>query len=355
MNLRRSLRVITPVACGALTLAPAAAAHADVTVPAPPGEASAVAAQVGSLLDISGTSATAGAGAPSAQATVISLAGQPLLGLGGSQNGDGDSGGALVDTGSSLPAQVQVAPWHASASGTGTPTQHAKSSAAAGRANLPGVVSAGVLTSDSEASHTDQQSTGTSVSDGVDLGVLDGIRVVVLHSEVDSAGQGHSYLASLNGTELGTDQQLGNTPLCALDAPGLLGLSCLTASGGNGATGPGGVIGGAANVLGVTPALDALAAVNPVSAFTTSASSGTGTAPVATTPAPAPAPEVSGADTSRGLEPAANPPAGTAIEGQTAGHLPRTGSDPAPLAGTALGLLLSGWGLRRFRPRRTAH
>ncbi len=353
MNLRRSLRVITPAACGALILAPVAA-HADVTVPAPPGQASAVAAQVGSLLGVSSTGATAGAGAPAAQATVISLAGQPLLGLGGAQNGDGDSGGALVDTGSSLPAQVQVAPWHAAATGTGTSTQHAKSSAAVGRASLPSVVSVGVLTSDSEASHTDQQSTGTSVTNGADLGLLDSIRVVVLHSEVDSAGHGHSFLASLNGTELGTDQQLGATPLCALDAPGLLGLSCLTATGGNGATAPGGVIGGAANVLGVTPALDALAAVNPVSAFTASASSGTGTAPIATAPAPVPAPAqaVDGTETSRGIT---QPAADTATEGQSSGRLPRTGSDATTLAGAAFGLLLSGFGLRRFRPRRTAH
>src|SRR5579884_1796594 len=271
MKLLRSLLVVTPAA-GVLTLAPVAA-HADVTIPAPPGQASGVAAQIGSLLGISGTQATAGSGAPSADANVISLAGQPLLGLGGTQTGDGDSAGALADTGSSLPARVQVAPWHAAASGTGTATRHAQSSAAVGRADLPGVVSAGVLTSDSEASATDQQSTGRAVTDGVDLGLLDGLRVVLLHSEVDSAGQSHSYLASLNGTELGTDAQLGNSPLCALDAPGLLGLSCLTATGGNGAGVPGGLTSAAANVATVTPALAALSAVNPVSAFTTSASS----------------------------------------------------------------------------------
>jgi hypothetical protein len=352
MKLLRSLLVITPAA-GVLTLAPVAA-HADIAVPAPPGSASGVAAQVGSLLDVSRTDATAGAGAASADASVIRLAGEPLLGLGGTQNGDGDSGGALVDTGSTLPAQIQVAPWHAAASGTHTSTSHAKSSAAVGRANLPGVVSAGVLTSDSEASHTDQLSTGKSVTDGADVGLLDSVRIVVLHSEVDSAGHGHSYLASLNGTELGTDQDLGNSPLCALDAPGLLGLSCLTATGGNGATAPGGLAGGLANVLNVTPALDALSPVNPVAAFTASASSGTGAAPIATTPAPAPV--VAGTETSRGLaDQATNAPADTAVAGQATGKLPRTGVPAASLAGTAFALLLSGLGLRRFRLRPTAH
>jgi len=348
MKLLRSLLVITPAA-GALALSPVAA-HADGLIPAPPGQASAVAAQVGSLLGVSQTGATAGAGAPSAQATVVSLAGEPLLGLGGSQTGDGDSAGALADTGTSLPARVQVAPWHAAASGTGTATRRAKSSAALGRADLPDVVSAGVLTSDSEATDTDQQSTGTAVTNGVDLGLLDGFRVVVLHSEADSTGHGHSYLASLNGLELGTDGELGNSPLCALNAPGLLGLSCLTATGG---TGAGGLTGAAANVVDVTPALDALAAVNPVSAFTASASSGAAPAPVASPPAPAPA--VNGTDTSRGMEPAANPPADTGIAAQAAGSLPRTGTPAASLAGSAFALLLSGWGLRRFRPRRTAH
>jgi hypothetical protein len=344
MNLRRSLLLITPAA-GVLTLAPVAA-HADVVVPAPPGQASGVAAQVGSLLDLSRTGASAGAGAPSAQASVIDLAGQPLLGLGGSQTGDGDSGGALADTGASLPAQVQVAPWHAAASGTGTATRQSTSSAAVGRAALPGVATAGVLTSHSQASATDRQSTATAVTDGADLGLLDSLHVVVLHSEVDSAGQGHSYLASLNGTEIGTDQELGASPLCALNAPGLLGLSCLTATGG--------LTGGAANLATVTPALDALAVLNPVSAFTASASSGAAPSPVAITPAPAPAPAVDSSETSRGLTPAANPPAGTAIAGQEAGTLPRTGAPAASLAGTAFALLLSGMGLRRFRPRRTA-
>jgi hypothetical protein len=346
MKLLRSLLVITPAA-GVLALSPVAA-HADGLIPAPPGEASGVAAQVGSLLGVSQTGATAGAGDSSAQATVISLAGEPLLGLGGSQTGDGDSAGALADTGSSLPARVQVAPWHAAVSGTGTTTRQAKSSAAVGRADLPDVVSAGVLTSDSEATDTDQQSTGTAVTDGVNLLLLDSVKVVLLHSEVDSTGHSHSYLASLNGTELGTDAQLGNSPLCALNAPGLLGLSCLTATGG---TGAGGLTGAAANVVNVTPALDALAPVNPVSAFTASASAGTAAptaaAPIATTPAPT----VGGTETSRGVEPATN-----AIGAQAAaGNLPRTGTNATSLAGTAFALLLSGLGLRRIRPRRTAH
>jgi hypothetical protein len=49
----------------------------------------------------------------------------------------------------------------------------------------------------------------------------------------------------LDGTEIGTDDQLGQA--CVLGAPGLLGLSCLQASGL-----AGGLIGGSAELLGVT-------------------------------------------------------------------------------------------------------
>ena len=64
--------------------------------------------------------------------------------------------------------------------------------AAVARAELPKVVTAGVLTSDSDASYTDQRSTGTAVTDGVQLGVLDAVHVVLLHSEVATDGRGHS-------------------------------------------------------------------------------------------------------------------------------------------------------------------
>jgi len=74
---RHALLITVPVRAAALVLGPVAA-RADV-VPAPPGSASAVAAQVGSLLDISKTGATADSGAPSADASVVRLGGQPLL------------------------------------------------------------------------------------------------------------------------------------------------------------------------------------------------------------------------------------------------------------------------------------
>lgn len=342
--MRRHALLITAPACAAvLGLAPMAA-RADV-IPAPPAQASGVAAQVGSILDISKTDATAGSGTASADASVLRLGGEPVLDLGGTQQGDGETGGSLLDTGQTLPAQVQVAPWRAAASGTQTSTRQAHSSAAVARADVPNLANVGVLTSQSDASHTDQKSSGTAVSDGADLGVLDTVRVVVLHSEVSSDGRGSSYLVGLNGTEIGTDEQLGATPLCALNVPSLLGIACLSASGGAGSAGSGN---GAAQVVQLTPALDALATLNPVAAFTAAATSGTGQAPAITAPAPTsvlPAGEISRAGETA---PAA---AGAETAG---GALPRTGTSPAPLAAASLAMVAAGFVLRRFRLRATA-
>jgi pilus assembly protein FimV len=332
----RKILLAVPVCATAMALMPVAA-RAEV-IPAPPGHAEGVAARVGSLLDISKTGATADSGAPSAEASVVRLGDQPLLGLGGTQSGDGASGGSLADTGATLPARVQVAPWRASADGTHTATRHAQSSAAVARADVPAVARAGVLTSDSDASHTDQKSTGTAVTDGVQLTAPDIAQLVLLHSEVSTEGRGHSYLVGLNGTELGTDEQLGASPLCALDAAGVASLSCLTASGGAGAGSP------VAQVAELTPALEALAAVNPVAGFTATATAGSGTP--ALTAAPAATPVVA-AEAARAAapEPAASAP--TAVEGRA---LARTGAAIASLAGAAVGLLAMGFALRRLRP-----
>ena len=338
---RRLSLFITPAACAALVLAPTAAQA--VTTPAPPGQASGVAAQVGSLLDISRTGAAADSGPPSAESSVVRLGEQPLLGLGGTQSGDGQTGGALLDTGDSLPARVEAAPWKAAASGSGAPTRHAQSSAAVARAEVPQVVKAGVLTSESEASWSEHKSTGTAMTDGVNVRLLDAINAAVLHSETTSEGRGHSYLVGVNGTEIGTDDQLGASPLCALNAASLLSLSCLSASGGSGADG---LTSGAAQVAKIDPTIDAIAMADPVAAFTATSSSGSGAAPTE----PVPMPVVAADETSRGAT-SPDSPATSDIAGQTLGRLPRTGTAPAPLAAAALTALLGGLGLRRLRPR----
>lgn len=313
------------------------AAHAGL---APPGTSSATALRVGSLIGVSDTGAEANSGSSNAEASVLDIGGQTVLGLGGSQESAGQSGGALVDTGAALPAHVQVAPWEASASGSPTSANRSSAaSAAAARAAAPGIVDAGVLQSSSEASHQAERSAGTGSSDGADVTLLDAVRLVLLHSDVNSEGIGHSYLVGLNGTEIGTDSQLGST--CALNAPGLLSLSCLTASGGV----AGGLSSGSAELLGIKSVLSAL---DPVAAFTAASSSGTGSAPVSVLPeASAPA---AAAESARSVTPAATP---TGVAGQTTGQLPRTGTAVASLAAAALAAFLTG-GALRLLGRRTA-
>jgi hypothetical protein len=342
--MRRPLLFIAATACTVLAVSPVVA-RADF-VPAPPSEAHGVALQVGSLLDISKTDATAGSGTTSAQASVIRLGGQPLLDLGGVQKGDGETGGALLDTGAGAPIRLEVAPWHAAVSGTSGPKRHSKASAALARAAISNLVRLGVLTSTSEASYTDAKSTGTASSDGIDLGLLEAVRVVLLHSEVATEGHGHSYLIGVNGTEIGTDDQLGSSPICGLNVPNVLALSCLAASGGV----AGNVNSGAAEVAKATPAADALEALSPVAAIVASSSSGSGQ-PGITVPAPVNA--VQAAEAERTTVPEA--PAVKAAEAAGPGALPRTGSGAASLAASALAALLAGFGLRRFgfRPGRS--
>ncbi|HYH50872.1 MAG TPA: hypothetical protein VEG38_15105 [Acidimicrobiia bacterium] len=350
MRRRHALLIAVPACAALLGSAPAAKASRPGLIPAPPAQASGVAAQVGSLLDVSRTGAAADSGTSSAEASVVRLGGEPLLDLGGSQQGDGQTGGSLIDTGDTLPARAQVAPWEAAAQGSQSSTRQARSAAAVARADVPDVASAGVLTSESEASHTDEKSNGRSVTDGVQLGILDAVRVVLLHSEVSSDGKGDSYLVDLNGTKLGTDEQLGNSPLCALNAPGLLGLSCLTASGGEGSAN--GIGSAAAQVAEVTAALDVLGGLNPVAAFTAAATSGAGQ----TVAAPAPEPvNTLGAETGRATTPAAAEASTATGSGDVAGTLARTGAAAASLAAVAAALMLAGLMLRRFRLRPTTN
>ena len=334
--MRRHILYAAAPAC--LLLGLPVAARADV---APIGSASSAAAQVGSLVGVSTTGATADPNTAGAEAAVIEVGGDPLLGTGGAQASTGQSGGALVDTGSTLPAHVQVAPWQATASGSADDSSRSsKASAAAARVEVPDVATAGVLQSESSAEHRSTKSTGAGSSDAVDLALADTAHLVLLHSEVNSEGRGHSYLVGLNGTEIGTDEQLGE--LCAVRAGDLVALSCLEASGGP----AGGLLGGSAEVLGVSSPL--AAALDPVSAFSTTASSGTGTAVLGATETPA-----AGTETARAVSPAAST-SPTAAAGQALQALPRTGVALAALAASALAALLSGGALRLLGRRRVA-
>ncbi|MCA1846596.1 MAG: hypothetical protein LC792_26045, partial [Actinobacteria bacterium] len=279
--MRRHALCTAAPACLLLGLSPLAA-YADTApstpaTPAPAATASATAARVTDLIHISDTAARADATKGTAQAAVISVGGQSILGTGGSQDHEGESHGALLDSGT-LPVHLQVAPWHTAVTGSSATThRHSHGDAALARAELPGTINATVLGSQADADHTSEKSTATSTSDAADVNVTDAIRIVLLHSEVNSVGKGHSYLIGLNGNEIGTDQELGKSPLCALDAS-VASLSCLTAAGG---VGNNGVTSGNAQVAAVQTVVGVL---NPLNAFSTAASSGTGTPPLSILP-----------------------------------------------------------------------
>ena len=314
------------------------AAQASLDTVAPPGTASATAAQVGDLVGVSTTGASAAPSATSASASVLEVGGEPILGLGGSTSGTGETGGALLDLGDATPIDAQVAPWEASSNDSGS-TKTSSASAAAARAAVPDIVEADVLQSESQATHTATRSTGAGSSDALDLGLLGSLRLVLLHSQVSSEGHGHSYLVGLNGTEIGTGEQLG--ALCALNAGGLLSLSCLNASGGVG----GGLTVAAADVVNARTG-SILGAADPVAAFAVTGTSGTGSPADAV--AAAPAETVAGATTeaSRSVAPAA---ADAADQGFMS--LPRTGAALAALATAALLALVAGAALRLFGRR----
>lgn len=299
--------------------------------PAPPGEATATAVQVGELVRVSDTNAHAGPDATGAQATVVEVGGEPVLGLEGSQDSEGDDSGSLLDTGSDESVTAQVAPWETAVSsqdGDGE-TGTAQASSALTRVHVVGLAHVDVLESSSAATYTDERSTGSAVSNGVDLTVADVVRLVVLHSEVNSEGEGSSHLLGINDTEIGTDEQLGE--ICALQANPVLSLSCLAASGGIGDTGE---VAGEADA--VTATSETAETVNPARAFAVSNSSGPGATPALVAP-----------DTELAGTPEAGEErrASAAADDAAAGSLPRTGAVPAPLLWLALVGLGSGGAL----------
>lgn len=337
--MRRPILTAAAPACLLLGLTPVSAA-ADV---APPGNATATAARVANLVQISQSQASAEEAKSEAKADVINIGGTTVPGTGGSQTEDGENGGALIDTGPGQAPQVRVAPWKTKSSGAKSDKRSSSAEAALARVDVPAEttpdapggrktaaadeIRVGVLTSEANAEHTSTQSTGTSTSNAAEIKVGDAIHLVLLHSEVSNGAKGVTYAASLNGTKIGTQEQL--TEICSLDVSGVAALSCLTANGGT----ANGITSGTAEVLGAQTTL-----LDPASAFATAGTMGSGTAPsilesVASTIPIAEAPRAA----------AAEPPAAA---------LPRTGVAAASLAASGMAGLLMGLIMRLLGRRR---
>ncbi|MGH8999063.1 MAG: hypothetical protein ACRDY7_06680 [Acidimicrobiia bacterium] len=343
------LRVAAP-ACLGVSLASLAALPGTASAePAPPGTATASGLIIGDLLGVAQTGAHADSGGAGSGASVLSVGGEPVLGLGGTQESEGETGGALLHVGGDGPA-VSVAPWEASSSGPSQPARSAESKAAAARVDVPSLVGLDVVESESKASHRDPKSNGSGFSNGAHAVVADAVDATVLHSEVNSEGEGSSHLVGLNGTEIGTDEQLGS--ICALDAGVLARLSCLVTGGGAGL--PDLTAGSSSVAEADSGVVDTLLGSTPIGAFAVTGGSGSGetalpAAPVdATDPAPVAAPAVT--ETSRSVGAPADD--GNAGDAGITGALARTGAtamDLLPFGLLALGL---GAGLQVAAARR---
>ena len=100
-----------------LLVVPLQAATADVmtTTPAPPGSSEAVALQVGDVVKVGYTNATANNDSGSATADALTIGGQTLgTGTGGTQKGNGSSHGSIYDSGDTPLGRLMVTPWSAS-------------------------------------------------------------------------------------------------------------------------------------------------------------------------------------------------------------------------------------------------
>lgn len=192
------------------------------------------------IVEVGHTQASAGQESAEGSANALAVGGEPLIegSTGGSQEGPGTNEGSLVDTGETPVGRVMVTPWSVTVEDDGT-TRSSESDAALLKLILidSGVASVNVLHTHSEASHTDERSTGSTSSDGVRANVggeEDGITVTVLHSETSSEAEGSSsYLLGVNDTKVGTSD---SAETCVVSAPGVITLACLQAEGGEGSS-----------------------------------------------------------------------------------------------------------------------
>jgi hypothetical protein len=247
-------RALVHLAVGALTVVPALGALPGVaaadtpTAPRatqttadtspPPGNAEAYALLIDPLLAVGHTSATAGSSSGSATGNALEVGGEPLIDgmTGGTQQGAGSKQGSLLDTGVTPLGQLQLTPWSAAVTSTSSGTS-SDSDAALLKLFLvdPGMLRVAVLHSHSHAEANSAGSSSSSSSDGAEVNAGDGaLDVHLLHSESSSSSGSSSYLIGVNGNEIGTsDDADGN---CAVEVPGVVALSCLTATGGTAGT-----------------------------------------------------------------------------------------------------------------------
>ena len=318
-----------PAGLTATALAGATGHTTTVSTPAPPGDASAVAAEVNGVITVGKTKAHAGSNGGSADADALTVLGNQISG--GSQNGVGSKEGNLIGTGATPVGDAEVAPWSAKVSDAGGGYQ-SHADAALAHLNGADLLEVWLLHSQSDATWTPDSSTGDAQSDGAEVSALDMLDIKVLHSEAHSTGKSHSDLLVVNGNEIGSSDQANGA--CKLDLSPVLNLLCLQASGGKGADG---LTSSAADVATFDVGGGALTGT------ISGSSSAGGTAGTPELPTPSQAAHRGGS-----RENAARPPVKTPAQAS----LPFTGTDAQRSAAVALALTMIGATVTLFGRRR---
>lgn len=238
-----------------VTVAPApaggVASLADPPGEAPPRTASANALSIAPLdTCISCTNAAAGPDAADANATAIRILGHDVAA--GDASGNQQVSGALFALPANPLLSLAIADWMASAQSSDT------ASSAASRASLVDldlgpngneVVKLAVLEAGSNASWNASQSTGSAYTNGVNLNLGNGaLVIIVLHSDADSSGTGHTYVASINGTQILNNEQVGQ-PI-VITVPGVITITLLQVNASGGAASA--AVGTVTNLLGMS-------------------------------------------------------------------------------------------------------
>ena len=221
-----------PLGVAAFATSSGTSSTVTTTTPAPPGDSSAVAAEVSGIVSVGKTSAHAASSGSGAHADALNLLGQRISG--GDQTKPGSSDGNLIGTGETPLGDAELAPWSAKVTEDGSGST-AQAEAALAHVNLADAFEVWLLHSKSQAAWTPDKSTGDSSSDGAEVSALGQLDIKVLHSEAHSGATGKSDLLVINGNEIGSSEQANGQ--CEIPADPLIHLLCLTADGGTSSTG----------------------------------------------------------------------------------------------------------------------
>jgi hypothetical protein len=208
---------------------------------APASSASANALSI-PLLDtcISCNSASADSGKSKGDSDALTVLGTEISGGTSNNPSGGHKNGNLLALPANPLLDLALADWNVSSGTSGDETKGHADSGLLDLALAPAqnVLDLAVLESSADAKWTPTKSSGSSFSNGADLALGNGaLVIIVLHSDADSSGNGssHTFLASINGTELLSSEQVGK-PI-AITIPGVATITLLQTNAAGGAAG----------------------------------------------------------------------------------------------------------------------